>query len=312
MVSGRPIALELRYSGNTPEIARQPPPGAGHQTAKETAVQARGVDQAAGAAASWIEWHGPGGSGRRPLDRPLRIGRDTGCDICIADPSVSRTHAVISAAAGHVLVDAGRSKNGISLAGTRVPRATILPGQPFVIGGTTFTVVPMSGAQPQDARQTGQQARPAAGANHTGIALGLVLGAIILAVIAGAGLLFMNSGKSSPGGITFSPSNLSCSSPVDFTTTVGLPSSVTAGDTLSFNFDGKLQSAEIIRSDSGWTHQTDGSWENVSTINAGAMESICQSDGLELNWAVLTTGTHTEQYVDMSGHVLAEGTYTVQ
>ena len=275
-------------------------------------MQPRGVDQIAGAAASWIEWQGPAGSGRRPLDRPLRIGRDPGCDICIADPSVSRRHAIISAAAGHVLVDAGGSKNGLTLAGTRVPRATILPGQPFVIGGTTFCVVPMSGAQPQDTRQAGQQAMPAATANHTGIALGLVLGGIIIAAIVGAGLLFMNSGKSSPGGITFSPSNLSCSSPVDFTTTARLPSSVRAGDTLSFNFDGKLQSAEIIRSDWGWTQQADGSWENVSTITASQMQSICDTDGLDLNWAVLTTGTHTEQYVDSAGHVLAEGTYTVQ
>jgi pSer/pThr/pTyr-binding forkhead associated (FHA) protein len=267
------------------------------------------MDQIAGAAASWIEWQGPAGAGRRPVDRPLKIGRDPGCEICVADPSVSRQHAVVSATVGHVLVDAGRSKNGISLAGTRVPRATILPGQPFMIGATTFTVVPMSGAQPQDTRQVGPYAAPAAAANRSGLAIALVLGGILIAAIAGAGLLLLNAkGGSSSGSITITPSTYTCTNETH-TIAITLPASVQATDEITIK-EGTVQGAGVFDTrsvlDWGFTKRGDGSWQLSDTGSPGdllAYGYVC---------AFPVSGSYTIYVLDSGGRILAQGTYTVQ
>jgi hypothetical protein len=111
-------------------------------------MQPWGMNQVGSIAAPWLEWQGSGGSARRPLDRPLGIGRDPLNDICLPELSVSRRHAVVSLVGGQVVVDASSSQNGIVLGDSRVPRATVVAGQPFVIGETTFRVVAGPTAQP--------------------------------------------------------------------------------------------------------------------------------------------------------------------
>jgi pSer/pThr/pTyr-binding forkhead associated (FHA) protein len=94
-------------------------------------MQPWGIDQFEGPAAPLLEWHGVGGSARRPLDRPLRIGRDAASDICLTEQSVSRQHAVITVVAGQIVVDASSSTNGISRPVSRSSSSLLL--------GTTFS-----------------------------------------------------------------------------------------------------------------------------------------------------------------------------
>ncbi|MGA3058580.1 MAG: FHA domain-containing protein [Candidatus Limnocylindrales bacterium] len=82
------------------------------------------------------------------MDRPLRIGRDPGCDVVLADPTVSRRHAVVSVPGGQPFVDASTSTNGIQLDRGRADRAALGLGQVFSIGATAFRVVQTPAAQP--------------------------------------------------------------------------------------------------------------------------------------------------------------------
>jgi S-DNA-T family DNA segregation ATPase FtsK/SpoIIIE len=79
---------------------------------------------------------------RVPLDRSETIiGRDPRCDIVLGEESVSRRHARIGRNTGGYfeIVDLG-SRNGIVVADERVDRMTLLDGDVFVIGETTFTI----------------------------------------------------------------------------------------------------------------------------------------------------------------------------
>jgi hypothetical protein len=138
----------------------------------------------------------------------------------------------------------------------------------------------------------------------------LAMGGVVLAVVVGA-YLFMNMNSNS-GGITFTPSTLSCSSPVTFTTAARLPASVHAGDTVTIMMDGKSAGPTTVSSSgSDVTQQADGSWIIVSTTAPTEMQSICAAGGSAGGFNVLTPGTHTMQVLDASGKVLAKGSYTV-
>jgi hypothetical protein len=89
----------------------------------------------------WLEWERAESRSRRVLDKPLIIGRDPSSSIRLDDPTVSRRHAVVSIAAGQVLVDAAGSTNGIVVDGARVEKVSLVPGQSFRIGDATFRVV---------------------------------------------------------------------------------------------------------------------------------------------------------------------------
>ena len=106
-----------------------------------------------GATDLYLKWETAGVRTRRLLDRPLTIGRDVGCDICLVERTVSRRHAVVSIVGGRVHIDATTSTNGIKLKEGRTNRATLDVGQSFGIGETTFSVV---------ARPAGQAAAAAA------------------------------------------------------------------------------------------------------------------------------------------------------
>lgn len=138
----------------------------------------------------------------------------------------------------------------------------------------------------------------------------LAIGAVVLAVIVGA-YLFMNMNSNS-GSITFTPSTLSCSKPVTFTTTARLPSSVKATDSVTIMFDGKsVAPTTVSSSGSDVKQQADGSWVSVSTTTPSEMQSLCAAGGVAGGINVLTPGTHTMQVLDASGKVLAQGSYTV-
>jgi hypothetical protein len=138
----------------------------------------------------------------------------------------------------------------------------------------------------------------------------LVVVGLVLAVVVGA-YLYMNMSSTSSS-ISFSPSTLSCSSPVTFTTTAHLPSSVHVGDTITIKLDGKSAGSSQVSSSGGEvTQQADGSWLVVSTTTPSSMQSLCAAGGSAGGLNVLTPGTHTMQVLDASGKVLAQGSYTV-
>ena len=111
-----------------------------------------GAGGAGGSTGLWLEWERSGVRSRLPLDRPLVIGRDAGSDIRLADPTVSRRHAVVSIVAGQIVVDATGSTNGIQLDRGRADKVALSPGQSFRIGDTEFRVVLGAGAQPTAAQ----------------------------------------------------------------------------------------------------------------------------------------------------------------
>src|SRR5699024_9972550 len=85
----------------------------------------------------------------RAIDGPLRgqefpltmghisIGRSQDNDIVLADAMVSKKHARIEVGGYLELVDLN-SANGVLVDGSPVQRARLVPGKPFVIGGSTL------------------------------------------------------------------------------------------------------------------------------------------------------------------------------
>ena len=81
-----------------------------------------------------VAQNGPLTGERWPLDRPLVIGRESGCEVLIPDRQVSRFHARLTpGASGVVLEDLG-SKNGTHYGGARISTPVVLQD------GDTFQV----------------------------------------------------------------------------------------------------------------------------------------------------------------------------
>jgi hypothetical protein len=79
--------------------------------------------------AEGVEW---------PLERNVRIGRSSGCDIVLRDDSVSRRHAEIALRGGVcVLRDLG-SSNGTFVNGRQVERTRLRRGDEVVLGETVL------------------------------------------------------------------------------------------------------------------------------------------------------------------------------
>jgi pSer/pThr/pTyr-binding forkhead associated (FHA) protein len=73
-----------------------------------------------------VAQNGPLAGERWPLDRPLVMGRETGCEVLIPDRQVSRFHARLTpGASGVVLEDLG-SKNGTHYGGARISAPVVL------------------------------------------------------------------------------------------------------------------------------------------------------------------------------------------
>jgi DNA-binding NtrC family response regulator len=84
---------------------------------------------------------GPASGAQRMIDsRELRIGKASANHVCIADPTVSRFHCVISQTPrGLLLRDLG-STNGTQVGGCWIDRVYVTTGIPIKIGGTILQV----------------------------------------------------------------------------------------------------------------------------------------------------------------------------
>ena len=106
-----------------------------------------------------------------PIGRRLTIGRETACDIVLADPNVSRRHAAIEPASGGLrVVDLG-SGNGVWVDGHRVDESALVAGQQFRIGATVFEClapVPVLAAAGRCADDAPEASRPQSSASVRG------------------------------------------------------------------------------------------------------------------------------------------------
>ncbi len=75
-----------------------------------------------------------------PLDRPIVIGRDPGCDLVLVDPRASRRHVAIDSDGGVPRLRDLGSSNGTVLCGERVSGATLACGDVIVLGDTELVV----------------------------------------------------------------------------------------------------------------------------------------------------------------------------
>lgn len=71
-------------------------------------------------------------------DRPLVIGRGSGCDVQLSDPAVSRRHAVLEVRDGEVWVVDLDSSNGVTLNGKRVSKGVVRAGESLRIGNAVI------------------------------------------------------------------------------------------------------------------------------------------------------------------------------
>jgi DNA-binding winged helix-turn-helix (wHTH) protein len=73
-----------------------------------------------------VAQNGPLKGERWPLDRPLVLGRDAGCDVPISDRQVSRFHARLTPGPNGVVLEDLGSKNGTSYGGGRISAPVVL------------------------------------------------------------------------------------------------------------------------------------------------------------------------------------------
>jgi hypothetical protein len=69
-----------------------------------------------------------------------RVGRGSECDIALADPSVSRNHALLDVRRGVLFVRDANSTNGTFVNGTRVETAAVHAGDTIAFGKTELLV----------------------------------------------------------------------------------------------------------------------------------------------------------------------------
>ena len=73
------------------------------------------------------------------------VGRASGCEIVLLDPTVSRRHAELECGAGEVAVRDLGSANGVFVNGERVSEAAIHAGDEVTFGGVAFTLAMEAG-----------------------------------------------------------------------------------------------------------------------------------------------------------------------
>ena len=157
-------------------------------------------------------------------------------------------------------------------------------GQPYAPGQPAWGTPPMGPMGPMGAR-------PRTAVNPILVVAGLV---VIVAIIGvGAFALANNKGSGAPGSLVFSPSTVSCDDTLTITTT--LPSSVKESDPITLKVDGTAGGTHTAV-EAGLTKQANGSWSGTAS---GPVD------------CTMGKGSHTEQLVDASGKVLAEGSFTI-
>lgn len=81
----------------------------------------------------------PDGSRTTVTGGEATIGRGQGCEIHLADASVSRQHARVTVDDGRVTVEDLASTNGMTVNGERVARAVLADGDRIALGAATLT-----------------------------------------------------------------------------------------------------------------------------------------------------------------------------
>lgn len=71
---------------------------------------------------------------------PIRVGRDTECEIFLVDPSVSRNHASVEPVDGELVVRDAGSTNGTFVNGQRIQLRSVRPGDVVAFGKTEMRV----------------------------------------------------------------------------------------------------------------------------------------------------------------------------
>ena len=121
-------------------------------------------------------------------------------------------------------------------------------------------------------------------------------------------LAFAACGGGGGTGITFNPTSENCSNPTPWTETDQLPASVKAGDMVSQTLDGvKLSSGSWPPA--GATKNGDGSWTFVTSLTVVQIQQSCEVASAAL--PLMYPGTHALAWLDSSGKVLTQGSYTV-
>jgi hypothetical protein len=95
---------------------------------------------------TWPQWRAAPTLSVAPLALPTEgtivVGRSRGCDVVVAQPTVSRRHLELRTLDGTWLaVDLG-SSNGTWLMGRRVGRARVAPGDQLVLGDHAVVLEP--------------------------------------------------------------------------------------------------------------------------------------------------------------------------
>jgi diguanylate cyclase (GGDEF)-like protein len=94
-------------------------------------------------------------------DAPAVVGRETGCEVRLTDPSVSRRHFQIGADAdGRWTIEDLRSANGTFVGEERVERAGIAVGVEITVGETVLQVLSEEQAEGSLRRRTARVADP--------------------------------------------------------------------------------------------------------------------------------------------------------
>jgi hypothetical protein len=121
----------------------------------------------------------------------------------------------------------------------------------------------------------------------------MLMGAVIIAAVAGVAFFATQNGGY-PGSIVFGPTTVVCSSQ-PLTTTVKLPASLKATDRITIQLDGAIVSTQSV-TDFGLAQQADGAWYKTTTASAECSIGV---------------GAHTQRILGSSGHVLAQGSFTL-
>lgn len=81
------------------------------------------------------------------------VGRTSDCQVRLSDPRVSKRHARLTIGRHIEIVDEN-SANGVVIAGQKVTRATVKPGDTVVLGETLIQVRPVGGVEAAAESQT--------------------------------------------------------------------------------------------------------------------------------------------------------------
>ena len=127
----------------------------------------------------------------------------------------------------------------------------------------------------------------------------------------------------SAGSVIFSPSTLICSSPSDVKISAVLPNTVHGGDIVTFEFDGQSSpsasfaieqntASPVPNENSAYiAEQPNGTWVVVVAESASDVQFQCGPQPGQTIPPAYRPGSHTVEYLDARGNIVAQGGFTV-